>query len=76
MGRTARLVYSHLSIRRTPEHNCLRIRDSPNFSSNFDGATCAIDLGGEAYCWGRNEERQLGVGEGVSYGEPALIQFE
>ncbi|MEZ5184760.1 MAG: fibronectin type III domain-containing protein [Candidatus Nanopelagicales bacterium] len=35
--------------------------------------TCAIDTGGKAYCWGRNQEGQLGNGGGGSAFEPVAV---
>lgn len=37
-----------------------------------DYHTCAIDTGGQAYCWGRNQEGQLGTGGGSVY-EPVAV---
>lgn len=37
-------------------------------------ATCGISLDDEPYCWGRNEDGQMGVGTQVSFGTPAAVE--
>lgn len=52
---------------------------SPSVSWQFVAAgeshTCAVTVGDEVYCWGNNEDGQLGDGTTDSRDEPTLVTF-
>jgi alpha-tubulin suppressor-like RCC1 family protein len=39
------------------------------------GHTCAIDVTGQPWCWGRNDSGQLGVGAGANQATPAPVSL-